>query len=88
MMNSKYQELFNLLSDEHELTLLESEMEEIIIVVDKINKRDLLEIELDFVNRNKNLRGIYYCSCCNWAHSYIHKRIVEHLESHRKPHRI
>ena len=41
MENSPYQELYEHMSNEHGLTLLQSELQEIISIVEKIDKTDL-----------------------------------------------
>lgn len=47
---------------------------------------DLLDLQIDFVKKYKNLKGQYYCPFvgCDWTHRFDQQKIVEHLQTHKK----
>lgn len=63
-----YQELFNHMHDEHNLILLESEMQEIINIVNKIQDDEetkwIMEIEHDCNDYKEPDGALFFCSVC------------------------
>lgn len=52
---------------------------------DQKSNTNLLDLQIDFAKKHKNLKGQYYCPIveCDWTHQYNQKKVIDHLQTHK-----